>query len=62
MYFVFRRNDGYVHAMNSTRRPDDPNLTILLETDVWNEALDLIVNERARPDYPEFEWSGRTWG
>ena len=68
MYFVFRRNDGYVGSINASTpergrhalagwRSGDYTATfeILLETAVWSEAHDRIVAERARPDYPVFE-------
>lgn len=60
MFFVFRRNDGYVGAINAStpelgrarlsgwRSGDHTSIfEILLETDDWGVAHALIVEERA---------------
>ncbi len=58
MYYVFKRNDGYVSAMNLSQWNNfgKDDCEILLETTEWDEAHDLIVRERAKPGYPSFEW------
>jgi hypothetical protein len=61
MYFVFKRSDGYVGAINAstpqagrTRLAPYPgsghsvSFRILLETESWDEAHALIVIERAK--------------
>jgi hypothetical protein len=71
VFFVFRRNDGYVGSINVTTadqavrqlRPyTSPGGTavsyeILLETASWDHARDLIGRERASEGYPRFEWA-----
>jgi hypothetical protein len=61
MYFVFKRNDGYIGSINaSTPQAARARLApysgsghrmgfkILLETESWDEAHALIVSERAK--------------
>lgn len=61
MYFVFKRNDGYIGAINAStpqtarmRLAPYPtpgsgvSFRILLETDDWDVAHALIVAERAK--------------
>lgn len=61
MFFVFRRNDGYVGAVNRstpalgrqalcgwrTSSGEHVTFEVLLETLDWDEALTLITAERA---------------
>lgn len=61
MYFVFKRNDGYIGAINAStpqtarmRLAPYPGsgprmgFRVLLETDDWDAAHALIVAERAK--------------
>lgn len=70
VYTVFRRSDGYVGATNSstreqarvqlfgwTTRDGEVTFELLLQTHDWDEARELIAAERAKPDYPAFDWA-----
>ena len=58
MYHVWRRSDGYVGAC-AGRFPDGwGNTTFepLVSSEDWDECLERIQMERARTDYPTFNW------